>query len=90
MFLSIVVRPAEKNVWCTAGMLIEIDGDRQAPSALLDRLAPVTDENLARAARDLVVRLQAIVSSLPVSDPPRGRTVRSVAPVRAGDPPTLD
>ena len=83
--LSFVGHPSEKYGWCTAGMLREIDGDQQAPSALLDRLASVTDEDLERAARELMVRLQAIVAALPASDPPRRRSASPVAPARAGD-----
>ena len=90
MLLSSVGHPTEKYLWCTAGMLREIDGVRQAPSALLDRPVSVTDEDLARAARELVARLQALVASLPASDPPRRRAPSPVASARAGEPSRRD
>ena len=44
------------------------DGNPLEPLALVAGQVPVTDEDLARAARELVVVLQAMVSRLPVAD----------------------
>jgi hypothetical protein len=49
-------------------MIARTDGNPLEPPALVAEQVPVTDEDLARAARELVVILQAMVSRLPVTD----------------------
>lgn len=68
-------------------MSTEIDGHRHRSGIVAARPESVTDEDLTRAARKLVVVLQAMIARLPVTDPPPGRTAAvRLAPTPVGTP----